>query len=210
MIQLDTLGTVALRTPDGRELHSILAQPKRLAVLAYLAVESAHGPQRRDRLFSLFWPELNQAQARQALRQSLYVLRRSLGADAVVNRGAEEVGVDARALQCDVRVFMDRLDEGRLDEALALYRGGFLHGFFVTDASAEFEQWVDATRARLERRAIDAAWTLADGSERAGHAAEAVRWARYAANLAPNDERSLQRLIALFDRQGDRAGALRA
>lgn len=210
MIQLDMLGTLALHAPDGREFHSILAQPKRLAVLAYLAVESAHGPQRRDRLFSLFWPELNQAQARQALRQSLYVLRRSLGADVVVNRGAEEVSVDARALQCDVRAFIDRLEGGRLDEALALYRGGFLHGFFVADASAEFEQWLDATRAQLERRAIDAAWTLAGDSERADRASEALRWARFAVHLAPTDERSLQRLMGLFDRQGDRAGAMRA
>src|SRR6185437_1238996 len=210
MIQLEMLGAVALRASDGREFRPVLAQPKRLAVLAYLAVESAHGPQRRDRLFALFWPELSQAQARQALRQSIYFLRRSLGAQVLVNRGADEIGLDSGVLQSDVRAFIDHLDSGRLDEALALYRGSFLDGFFIADASPEFEQWLDATRAQLERRTIDAVWLLADSAERSGNGAEAVRWARFAVRVAPTEERSLQRLVALYDRQGDRAGAVRA
>ena len=210
MIQLEMLGAVALRASDGREFRPVLAQPKRLAVLAYLAVESAHGPQRRDRLFALFWPELSQAQARQALRQSIYFLRRSLGAQVLVNRGADEIGLDSGVLRSDVRAFVDHLDSGRLDEALALYRGSFLDGFFIADASPEFEQWLDATRAQLERRTIDAAWLLADSAERSGNGAEAVRWARFAVRVAPTEERSLQRLVALYDRQGDRAGAVRA
>ncbi len=210
MIRLDMLGALALRASDGREFRPVLAQPKRLAILAYLAVESANGPQRRDRLFALFWPELSQAQARQALRQSIYFLRRSLGADVLVNRGADEIGLDAGAIQCDVRAFIDHLESGRLDEGLALYRGSFLDGFFIADASPEFEQWLDATRAHLERCAIDAAWSLADATERAGNGVDAVRWARFAVRLAPTEERSLQRMVALYDRQGDRASAVRA
>ncbi|HKV51623.1 MAG TPA: BTAD domain-containing putative transcriptional regulator, partial [Gemmatimonadaceae bacterium] len=208
MIRLDMLGTLALRGADGRESRPVLAQPKRLGLLVYLAIETRF--HRRDELFSLFWPELSQAQARQSLRQSLYFLRRELGEHVVANRGAEEIGVAADALHCDVVEFLALAGEGRLEEALALYRGDLLAGFFVSDASTDFEQWLDGTRARLRTRAIEAAWTLADADARDGRLTEATRWARWAARLAPLDERSLQRLVSLLDQQGDRAGALRA
>lgn len=208
MIRLDMLGALALRGADGRELRAVLAQPKRLALLAYLAVESRF--HRRDQLFALFWPELSAAQARQALRQALYFLRRELGEHVVANRGAEEIGIAPGALRCDVAEFLELLALGELEDALALYRGDLLAGFFVADASAELEQWLDATRGQLSARAVDAAWTLADADARDGRLTEAARWARLAARLAPLDERSLQRLVSLLDRQGDRAGALRA
>jgi hypothetical protein len=56
MLHLSLLGTVEFTADDGRTIHSVLAQPKRLALLAYLA--AAHqGFHRRDVLVSLFWPE---------------------------------------------------------------------------------------------------------------------------------------------------------
>ncbi len=210
MIRLDTLGTLALRGSDGGELRSVLSQPKRLALLCYLAVESPHGFQRRDRLFGLFWPELGQAQARQALRQSLYFLRHSLGEQVVGNRGADEIGIDPAAFRCDVCVFTDLYDRGRLEDAVALYHGDFLAGFFVDEASPAFEHWLYTTRDELRHRATDAAWKLADESAARGSASEAAHWARHASRLDPDDERSLQRFIRLLDGQGDRAGALRA
>jgi DNA-binding SARP family transcriptional activator/tetratricopeptide (TPR) repeat protein len=210
MIRLDTLGALALRGSDGGELRSVLTQPKRLALLCYLAVESPRGFQRRDRLFGLFWPELSQAQARQALRQSLYFLRHALGDQVVSNRGANEIGIDASAFRCDVRAFTDLYEQGLLEDALALYHGDFLAGFFVDEASPAFEHWLYATRDELRQRAIDAAWRLADRSASRGAASEAAHWARHASRLDPDDERSLQRLVRLLDSQGDRAGALRA
>jgi DNA-binding SARP family transcriptional activator len=210
MILLDLLGTLELRGPDGNEVRPVLTQSKRLALLAYLVVESARGQQRRDRLFALFWPELDQSRARQSLRQALYFLHRSLGDQLIVRRGDEEVGIARGALRCDACAFTELLDAHRNEEALALYKGEFLAGFFIADASPEFEQWVDSTRERLHRRALDAACALADEAERHGRASDAAHWARYAVHLAEDDERSLQRMVALLDRQGDRAGALRA
>ncbi len=209
MIHLDMLGTLALRGTDGRELRPVLAQPKRLALLSYLAVESARGFQRRDQLFALFWPEFSQAQARQALRQSLYFLRRSIGEHVVVNRGGEEIGLALDALRCDVCAFRELLDQSRFEDALVLYRGGFLPGFHITDVAPEFDHWIDTTRAELLHRAIDAATKLADANERRGRASEVAHWMRYASQLAPDDEQLLRRLVAVLDTQGDRYGALR-
>jgi len=210
MIRLDTLGTLALSGSDGSELRSVLTQPKRLALLCYLAVESPRGFQRRDRLFGLFWPELTQPQARQALRQSLYFLRRAVSEQTVINRGADEIGIDRDVLGCDVGTFTDLCDQDRLEDALALYRGDFMAGFFVDESSPAFEHWLYATRDELRQRATDAAWRLVDQAASQGATSEAARWARHANRLDPDDERSLQRLVRVLDSQGDRAGALRA
>ncbi|HEX5409331.1 MAG TPA: BTAD domain-containing putative transcriptional regulator [Gemmatimonadaceae bacterium] len=210
MIRLDMLGALSLRGADGHELRTVLAQPKRLALLAYLAVESARGFQRRDRLFALFWPELDQSQARQALRQSLYFLRRSLGANVLVNRGAEEIGIAADAFFCDTRNFAALLHDGQLADALALYRGDLLAGVYIADASPAFDEWLESTRGQIREQAVAAAWKLAEAHEREHRVTESAHWARFAVRLAPDDERALRRLLTLLDRTGDRAGAARA
>ena len=50
MINLQVLGRLELHGADGRVLHSILAQPKRQGLLAYLAVAVPRGYHRRDTL----------------------------------------------------------------------------------------------------------------------------------------------------------------
>ena len=209
MIELHTLGATSLRAPDGRELRSVLVQPKRVALLAYLALGQPLRFHRRDELLALFWPELDQERARHALRQSLYVLRRALGKEVLQGRGSEEVGLDFDTFWCDAAAFEQAVDEKQWNQALELYRGDLLPGFFVADAP-EVERWLDRTRDRLRRCAADAAQALAEERERAGNGKEAVDWARKAIAYAPFDETGVRRLIALLDRLGDRAGALRA
>lgn len=48
MFRLLTLGRLDLTDPDGREITSILTQPKRLALLSYLAVTNSARFRRRD------------------------------------------------------------------------------------------------------------------------------------------------------------------
>ena len=93
MIELRTLGAVDLRTADGREAGTVLRQPKRLALLAYLAADAPRRFHRRDTLLALFWPELDASHARAALRRSLHFLRQGLGSEALASRGDEEVSV---------------------------------------------------------------------------------------------------------------------
>src|SRR5881396_3368357 len=94
MIQLRMLGRLSLTAADGREVHTLLGQPRRFALLAYLAAATPPGFHRRDSLLALFWPELDQEHARTALRQALRVLRTALGSGVLVNRGDEDVGLD--------------------------------------------------------------------------------------------------------------------
>lgn len=206
MIKLHTLGRLSLTGPDGHEILSVLAQPKRGAVLTYMALATPRGFHRRDTLLGLFWPDLDQEHARGALSQALSFLRRSLG-DVIETRGDDEVGLVAEGLWCDAVGFEASLDAGQPSGALELYQGDLLAGFFIGDAP-EFEHWLDRERERLRRRATEAAWLLADESEAEGNAPDAKRWARRAATLAPDDESVLRRLIALLDRVGDRAQAV--
>ena len=209
MIEFRLLGTLSLVTADGREAGSLLTQPRRLALLAYLAAATPQGPHRRDTLLALFWPELDQDHARAALRQSLHVLRSALGADTMVSRGDEEIGLDFGRIWCDVAAFARAIDGGQTEQALDLYRGNLLEGFFISDAP-EFERWLESERARLSGVAARTARTLAESCERRGDLSTAVQWARRAIGLAPNDEGLLRQLIAVLDRNGDRAGALQA
>src|SRR5512146_2311016 len=95
MIEFRALGAVDLRRRDGAELLSVLSQPKRTALLAYLLLARPRGFHRRDRLVALFWPESDAEHGRNSLRQAVYFLRRSLGDDVLESRGEEELGVGA-------------------------------------------------------------------------------------------------------------------
>ena len=209
MIELRTLGALEAISADGIPLRSVLAQPRRMALLSYLALASPRGFHRRDTLFALFWPEHDTEHARHALRQSIYFLRQALGATAIIARGDEELAVAPDQLRCDAVEFERAIDEGRLETGLALYRGDLLPGFHISEAP-DFEGWLEQERARLRGRARDAWWALADARERDADAAGAAGAGHRAAALAPTDEAAICRLVLLLDRLGDRTGAVRA
>ena len=207
MARLRTLGSVELIDATGRAVDAILSRQRRVALLVYLAVEGRAGFVRRESLFPVFWPELDQARARAALRQSLYVLRSEVGEDVLVARGAEEVGL-SDALDCDATAFQAHADAGRFAEARALYRGPFLNGFFISDAP-EFERWVDERRAAIRRRAAECDHRLAVQARERGDIPGAARHLRQALELDATDEPTLRALMEVLDASGDRAAALR-
>jgi serine/threonine-protein kinase len=206
--RLRVLGAVDLEGRSGATIDDVLAQPKRVGLLAYLALARPHGYQRTDPLLALFWPELDAAHSRAALRQSVYFLRRHLGAGTLLSRGrGEELSVSPD-LWCDAIAFETALDEERRGDALELYRGPLLDGFHVTGAGEEFEHWLEAERRRLELRAERGALELSQAADGDGDRGGALQWARRAHDLQPLDEEAARGLIALLDRHGDRAGSL--
>src|SRR2546425_10621914 len=209
MIELRLLGRLSLTSAAGRDVRALLGQPRRLALLACLAAAGPAALPRRDRLLALFWPELDQEHARAALRQALHVVRDALGVDAVASRGDEEIGLDCDQVSCDVVAFERAVDREQFREALDLYRGDLLEGFFISDAP-DFEQWLETERRRLRDMASRAARRLGERCEGDGNLTTAAHWARRAMELAPYDEALLRRLISVLDRHGDRAGALHA
>src|SRR5688572_4149787 len=174
MIELRTLGAVDLRTSNGGEADAVLRQPKRLAILAYLAADTPRRFHRRDTLLGLLWPDLDEGHARAALRRSLHFLRQGLGPEVLASRGDEEVAVPEEALRCDAIELEHALERGDAERALSLYRGPFLDGLHVEGASTEFQEWLDRRREALRRAAAEAAGVLVERGEREGRAAQAA------------------------------------
>lgn len=204
--RLRTLGPVALTTADAGAAARILAQPKRLAVLAYLAARPPGERVSRDRILGMFWPELPAARARGALRNALYFLRDTLGAEAIPGGGGA-VAVSPEHVSCDAAELLAGRAGGSASSLLDLYCGEFLEGLHVADAP-DFERWVDGVQAALRSRAAELAWSLSEEAEAGGEWITAAGYARRAAELAVDVESASQRLIRLLDRAGDRAAAL--
>ncbi len=209
MIEFRLFGTVRLIDASGHEVKSLLTRSRRLALLAYLAAATPRGLRRRDTLLALFWPELDQEHARAALRQALHVVRDALGAEVIVTRGDDEVGLDLERISCDVVAFDRAIATDQFGVALDLYQGDLLAGFFIPGAG-EFERWLESTRGQLRAAASNAARALVEQCETAGDLGAAAEWARRSIRLGLHDEDILRRLIALLDRRGDRAGAVQA
>jgi DNA-binding SARP family transcriptional activator/Tol biopolymer transport system component len=209
MVELRVLGALRLGASDRRDVEKFVHQSKRVALLAYLAAAVPRGPHRRDKLLALFWPELDEPRARAALNQAVYVLRATLGEPAFSPRGDGAIELNGDVVWCDAVAFEAALDGGRAGEALELYRGDLLDGFFISGAP-EFEHWLDGERERLRRRASDGAWALAEAKAAEGNAYEAARWARQAAELSPADEAGARRLMTFLHGLGDRGAAIRA
>jgi serine/threonine-protein kinase len=184
-------------------------QAKRIALLVYLATARPGAFHRRDSLLALFWPELDDERARASLRKTIFHLRRSLGENLVLNRGDDEVGLDFSALAVDAVQVVTAARTRDAQSVVDSYTGIFLDGFFIGDAPG-FDDWVDRHRRHLHGLAFDAAWSLAQSAEGRGDSFGAAHFARRAADLTPDDEGALRRLMEMLDRLGDRAGALAA
>ncbi|HJR53478.1 MAG TPA: tetratricopeptide repeat protein [Gemmatimonadota bacterium] len=206
-IELRTLGHVSVHRMDGGEVHEVVHQPKRLAFLVYLALAEPRGFHRRDSLLPIFWPELPEKRARNALNKTLHFLRSHLGDDVVESRGSTEVGLDPGRIWTDVAAFEDALAEGRAGEAIELYAGPFLQGFHVSEA-VELEHWIDRQREHLEVRFATALQDLAIRTAARGDPAVAMDLWRKLVEHDPTNSRAVVGLMELLESVGERGAAL--
>ena len=208
MIELRVLGTLAIQSREGGPPIAAVTQPKRLALLLYLALAEPAGSHSRDSLVALLWPEADDDSTRHSLRNTLYGLRQALGEGAIVSRGEGYVELDPAAIRCDAVEVRALLAARRWEEALAGWGGDVAPGFHVSGAP-EFERWLDDQRAALRRAVADAGWRRVDEMERNGEpgVGEAARqaWA-----IDPANEAGARRLMQLLEVTSGRAAALRA
>ncbi|MBA3360973.1 MAG: AAA family ATPase [Acidimicrobiia bacterium] len=207
---------------DGQPLE--VDTRKAVAMASYLAVE-AHQPT-RDELVSLLWPELDAERGRAALRRTLSTLRTSISAvtgdDEVIEANRDRIALDRSELWLDIEEArrLSAIDHSHgsdkvcpecvesLQVAAKLYRGPFMHGFYLRDSFA-FEDW-QRNQAELHRRnwrdLVDR-WALALAS--GGRFGEAAEVTQRRLDTDPLDEAGHRRLMQYLVWQGDRVGALR-
>jgi adenylate cyclase len=203
MYRLRTLGDLTLER-GGTALDEVVAHRKAMALLAILA---AQGGTSRDRLMALLWPDVNEARARNSLKQTVHLVRRRLGSQDLI-LGATDLRLDPRQIESDVAAFTAALRDGEPRAAVAHYGGPFLDGVHVGGAG-EFERWAVERRTQLARQHLDALEQLAAAAEDAGEAVEAVTWWRQAQAADPLNSRIAVRAMLALEAAGDRAGALR-
>ena len=199
--RLETFGKLTL---SGGVVSGLSHQRRRLALLALLAASGERGLS-RDQLLGYLWSESNAGNARHSLEQLIHALRRALGES--VFRGTNPISLDSEVVASDVVEFERALACGALADAVALYSGPLLSGFYLEDAP-EFERWATAERARLAGRYADALGRLGSDAENAGDHSAAVRWRRRLAEADPVSSRSALALMRALVAAGDRTAAL--
>lgn len=204
MYSLRLLGGISLVGPSG-PLSGRVTQRRRLALLALLGAARDKGVS-RDKLVSYLWPETDSDGARHLLADSIYVLRGALGEEAVQSSG-DTVRLNPDVIRSDLEAFDSALERGDLEEAVRLYGGPFLDGFFISDAR-ELEGWVEGERQRLAGEYGGALQSLAEAAEAAADHAEASEWWRHLATHDPFNSRVVLRRMKALAAAGDAANAI--
>jgi len=200
---------------------------KTQALLAYLAVDSER-PHRREALAGLLWPDQPESVALHNLSQTLNQLRQ-----AIDDRHADPpfLLVSRRAIQwnqaadswLDVAALTSYIAGAQthphpdlqgcpscmqqLQQAVDLYRGPLLDGFFVRDSDL-FEAWMLLKREWLHGQVLQALDALAVYYERRREWEAALRAARRQVELDPFREAAHRQVMRLLALRGQRNAAL--
>lgn len=204
MLRINVLGGLYV-SDDGRAVSGAAAQPRRLALVALLAVAGERGVT-RDALLAYLWPDADEERGRRALAQALYALRRDLGSDEAFI-GVKDLRLNPDVVHCDLWEFHDAAATGDLERAADLYKGRFLEGFHLPGADS-FEKWVEDSRVGLNHELVDLLHSLATRSSERGEHRAATGWLRKLAAQDPLNARIACQLMESLAAQGDVAGAL--
>jgi len=202
MIEIRTLGRTSVAV-DGEPLSGEAAWPKSLALLVYMAREP--GPDRRDEILGVLWPERDEKRARRALNQLLYTLRKT--SPQLTLESVEDAVDFGREVWLDVEEFERRLEANDPEGAVGLYEGPFLADLAVNEP--DFDHWADRQRADLQRKFRKAALELASQAREAGDLDGAVAHCRRLVDSDTLDDEAQHLLIESLYLRGDRVSALR-
>jgi predicted ATPase/DNA-binding SARP family transcriptional activator len=207
-----------LQVRCGRKTLTRFRTQKTAALLAYLAYhhDRLHA---REVLIDLFWPDAPSPEnGRVSLSVALSSLRNQLEppgvpAHSVVIADRHQVGLNAGMVTTDVHRFETLLDQAEradsdstaaplLREAIGLYRGALLPGFY--------EPWIVPQQVRLADRFAAAARRLAQVHEAEGDLESATLWTRHAVQSDPTSSEAVVALVRLLVATGQAAAAATA
>lgn len=194
---------------DGAPLDT--DRRKAIALLAYLAVTArAHT---REQLAALLWPDYTRDSALAYLRRTLWELNHSLGKEWLRLERDNIALPRAPGLWVDTDDFLTLThspssSNETLAQALALYRGDFLSGFYVAD-TASFEDWQRQQSEYFQRELGRACERLVKALLESGDFEFALPYAQRWLSLDTLNESAQRALMRLYAAMGDRAALLR-
>jgi len=194
---------------DGKVIVG-LTSAKAQALLYYLTM--TRRVHTRAALAGLLWGESGEEQARSNLRKVIQQLREQLNEYLIIKRDAIQLcveldyWVDASEFVAKLGQASTAVEPDPLQQAIALYRGDFLEGFYVREAP-EFETWMLTERARLRALLLQGLDTLAERYARGGDLPQAITTARRMLELEPWREESHRQLMAWLAQNGQRSAA---
>ncbi len=184
---------------------------KAQALLFYLVVTGrAHT---RKALAGLLWGEMPEAQASKNLRNALSNLRSLVAPYLLITR--EDVAFNRNVpYWLDVQVFLEALagdiwrkDLSTLHNAVELYQGDFLEGFYVGQALA-MEEWMLGRRSLLNGLMVQALQTLVVKHLEREENAAGIHYANRLLAIEPWREETHRHLMLLLARSRQRSAAL--
>jgi len=203
--RLTCLGPVALASPAGAKVG--FRTRKQTALLLLLARRTGE-PVLKDQLLDLLWSEDDEASARHSLSQSVSLLNKALGCEAVTAPGKDQLSLERNLVWLDVTAFEAHVAAQRRAEARELWRGNLFDGFRVPRAP-NFERWADLERQRLARLMRGVLHDAADAERAAGNWAAMRHTAEALLDLDGLDEGAILAYLEALVLLGDRTLALR-
>jgi DNA-binding SARP family transcriptional activator len=200
------------------------ASRKSLALLSYLIRQNQ--PVSRSHLADLFWMDNSESRGRRNLSHELSLLSKKLPgcfqADyhTIQFQPTAAYWVDTLAFEALIKqsrgefstafllsgVETDLLPE-ELAEAVALYRGDFMAGYYLDDAP-EFERWLLREQELWRRRVTEVLDRLIASYIQQGQDQQAQVYATRWLALEPWREEAHRQLMFLLDHTGNRSAAL--
>lgn len=169
-VRIYALGRLRLEIKGARPTTARKAPRKPLELLALLVASGEEGVS-VERAVDALWPALDRTPSREALRVTVYRLRRLLdGEDCVLTVDGRLV-LNSLCCWVDAWAFEQALEGGAPshEEALALYRGSFMD-------EEHSEVWALAYRERLHARYVRAVLDAGARLERSGELEQALAW----------------------------------
>lgn len=203
------------------EVIPILEVKKARELLAYLLLNRGR-PHRRELLMALLWEDTSESRAQKHLRQILWQLQSDLdpysqnAKQRTLQVDLDWVQIDPQIdIWCDAVEFTNAFQSTQgttgymlnaaqvheLEEAVALYKGDLLEGWYQT--------WCLIEREHLQNMYLIVLEKLMDSCEAHSHYEQGIEYGMRALKKDYARERTYRRLMRLYTLMGDRNSAIR-
>ncbi len=194
-VVLRTLGNLSASTTSAAGAPGVVLGPgKPLAVLIYLSAAPSRTASRAA-LCELLWADVAERQARQTLRQTLWLLREKLGDGVLVTTGTDITLGDR--VEADRDRFLAAASAGAWADAAAAYTGPFAAAALRSSGALGFEQWATGEAEFLRRRFLDVATRLLPDLIKTGEGDAAWRLAARLRDADPDRQENWRAVLDL-------------